>query len=447
MAEQNSKHKTMRGKKGLQSTKKIFSYIKDYLQEMLKAKRDGSKLIAWIGGPQTIPVEILHAMDILPQQIDSMAAVFAAKQLSERFIQITESKGYHHDLCTYYKTVYGYVLGGQDIPEVEGINWPEPDILLGSRSVCVLHPLGIRMLQRHFNVPTFIADDPLIHPRMDVHNEKDRWYKEHSTVGVGYKHPIKEYYLEYVKVQIRRLIAFLEDVSGKKLDWGRLRETVALSSKAAELFLEIQDLRRNVPCPVGAQDIMPLIGPGFYWAGLEMEVEIYQRARDEVREKVEKGEGAIPNERFRLFFEGIPPWYNLGLFTYLADRDAVSVAETYPFEFVHVMDPDRDPIDNLADKALRYMYNTSVQERSDLTLNQVEPYHLDGVIVWNSICCKIFTLFSPFMRYDLEKEFGIPTLILDADQADPREYNDAMVKNRIDAYLEMLDKRKQQKAV
>jgi benzoyl-CoA reductase/2-hydroxyglutaryl-CoA dehydratase subunit BcrC/BadD/HgdB len=300
------------------------------------------------------------------------------------------------------------------------------------------------MLERLLNVPTFMADNPTIHPRYDCHRNNERWYEEHPTVGTGYKHELDESYREYVKGQLRQEIAFLEQVGGKKLDMGRLRETIALSSRGAELFLEIMDLRRNVPCPVGAQDVMPLIGPSFYWAGDPREVEIYEAARDEVKQKAENGEGAIPEERFRLFFEGIPPWYILGLFNYMAERKAVSVAETYPFEFCHVMDPDKDPLDNLADKALSYMYNCSIQERSDLTLTQVAPYRLDGAVAWSSICCKIFALFSTFLRYDLDKEFGIPTLIVDADFADPRDYNDALVKNRIDAYIELLEQRKQQ---
>ncbi|MFC1857549.1 2-hydroxyacyl-CoA dehydratase subunit D [Thermodesulfobacteriota bacterium] len=441
MSVQTSPAKTERGKKNLRVTKTLFGQIKEYLQEMHAAKQDGSKMIVWNGGPQIIPMEILHAMDFLPQQIDSMAAVFAAKQLSKRFIEATERQGYSHDICSYYKTVFGYLLDGLDIPEVAGIDWPQPDLLLGSRSVCVLHPLGIRMFQRYLKIPAFVADTPLIHPRMDQHHEPEKRFAEHSTIGVHYKHAIDDHYLDYTKDQIRSLIKFLEEVSGKKLDYDRLREAVALSSRASELFLEIQDMRRNVPCPVGAQDIMPLIAPSFYWAGTQRAVTIYEEARDEVKENVAQGIGAIPDERFRLYFEGIPPWYHLGLFNYLAERGAVSVAETYPFEFVHVMDPDKDPLDNLTDKALRYLYNSPVQERSDMVLNYVRPYHIIGAIAWDAICCKIFTGFAKLMSYDLQKEFDIPTLIIDADQADPRDYHPAMVQNRLDAYLELLEER------
>ncbi|MFC1856600.1 2-hydroxyacyl-CoA dehydratase subunit D [Thermodesulfobacteriota bacterium] len=443
MSGQTSQLKTKRGKKNLQVTKTVFGQIKEYLQEMQAAKSDGSKMVVWNGGPQIIPMEILHAMDFLPQQIDSMAAVFAAKQLSKRFIEAAERRGYSHDVCSYYKTVFGYLLEGLDIPEVAGIDWPKPDLLLGSRSVCVVHPLGIRMLQRYLKVPAFVADTPLIHPRMDQHRNPQKRFSEHSTIGVHYKHAIEDHYIEYVKGQIRSLIKFLEEVSGKKLDYDRLREAVELSSKASELFLEIQDMRRNVPCPVGAEDIMPLIAPSFYWAGTQRAVKIYEEARNEVKENAAQGKGAIADERHRLYFEGIPPWYHLGLFNYLAEYGAVSVAETYPFEFVHVMDPDRDPIDNLADKALRYLYNMPDQERLDVILNSIDAYHIDGAVMWNSICCKIHTGFTGMMSYDLQKEFNIPTLVLDADQADPRDYHPATVQNRIDAYLELLQERKE----
>jgi len=437
----HSTKKNGRSRKGLQTARLVYLETKEYKKEMERAQEEG-KLIAWCGGGIT-SIEILYAMDIYPQHIDNMAAVFAAKQLSQEYIEFAEQDGFHHDLCSYYKTMYGYVVGGDKTdPRVADIAWPKPDLIIGANAVCTTHATGANILARHFNVPIFTFDVPTIHPRMDTHRDPERRYADHSYIGTDYKHDIERYYVDYVVEQNKRLIKFLEELTGRKLDMDRLKEVIALSSRASQLFLELQDLRKAIPCPVGVADIMSLIGPSFIWAGTQRAVDIYQQAVIEAKEKVAKGKGAIPNEKFRLFFEAIPPWYNLGLFNYLEERGAISVIEAYPLEFSYIMDPEK-PLESLAYKQLRYLYNYSMLERHDFYLRVAEEYKLDGAIMWNSICCKIFTAFSGLFRDRFAQVLDLPTLVLDADQADPRDYAEGQVKARIDAYLEMLEQKKQ----
>jgi len=70
-------------------------------------------------------------------------------------------------------------------------------------------------------------------------------------------------------------------------------------------------------------------------------------------------------------------------------------------------------------------------------------YQVEGVIYWNVICCKIFTGFAAYLKERLQKESGIPMIVLDADQADPRDYSEATVKSRIAAFMEILSANKQ----
>jgi benzoyl-CoA reductase/2-hydroxyglutaryl-CoA dehydratase subunit BcrC/BadD/HgdB len=41
----------------------------------------------------------------------------------------------------------------------------------------------------------------------------------------------------------------------------------------------------------------------------------------------------------------------------------------------------------------------------------------------------------------ISKEFKVPYLLFEADMADPRQYAEAQIKNRIDAFLEVLGER------
>lgn len=431
---------TGRGRKGLETSRQVYPALKAYKIEMEQAKEEG-KLIAWCGGGTT-SIEILHAMDILPQHIDNMAATFAAKQLSKEYCEAAEEDGLPHDFCSYYRTMWGYVKAGDKAdPRVASIAWPEPDLIVGSNSVCTTHANGTNMLARHFGVPVFNFDVPTVHPRMDVHRDPDHRYKEHSHIGTTYPHEFEEHYVNYVLEQNKRFIEFLETVTKRKLDADRLKEVVSLSSRASQFFFELQDLRRAVPCPVGGADIMSLVTPSFIWAGTERALRIYQEAAAEARGRVERGEGAIEHEKFRLFFESIPPWYNLGLFGYLEDQGAISVIEAYPLMFCCLMDFEK-PLESLARKQLSWLYNYSMIERHDFCLRAAETYHLDGAINWNVICCKIFAGFAPLFRDRFNDVLNLPVLTLDADQADPRDYAQGQVESRIDAFLELLEQRK-----
>ena len=436
-----AKAKTERSVKGLAAAKAIWPAIKAYKLEMDEAKKEGR--VAWCGGGMT-SIELLYAFGYLCQHIDNMAASFSAKQVSLDFILRAEQEGFPRDFCTYYKTVLGSMFSKmEDYPQLKVIDWPKPDILVGSNAVCITHARGIQDLQRRFNVPTFMFDMLKIPPRLDIHRGglEEAPY-EHSHLGSDYKHEIETQYLGYMVDQMRHFVEFLEGVTGQKADWGKIREAVELSRYMSSLFYEIQDLRKAVPCPIGGMDIMSLIAPTFIWAGSHRGIEIYEQAIKEAKEKIARGEGAVANEKFRLFFEAIPPWYSLGLFNYMQDRGGVSVIEVYPLEFAYdKLDPDY-PLESLAQKQLRYVYNYSVRERGDLTLRLIKEYKVDGYVHWNVICCKQFTGFATYMRDRCEQELGVPGVILDGDQSDLRDYNDGVVKGRIDAFFELLETKK-----
>jgi len=438
--------KTERSIKGLEATRRIWPATKAYKIEMEEHKKKGG-LSTWNGG-DTASLELLYALDILPQHIDSMATNFSAKQVSEDFILRSEEWGFPRDFCTYYKTVYGYLLSSvEEYPQIKPIAWPKPDLLVGGNSVCLTHPHGIRSLQKYFNIPAFIFDTP--HPayRMDKHDvdDKEATYAHHY-IGGSYQHEIEEQYIDYELKQQKRYIEFLEGVTGKKLDMGKLKECVRLSKYTSELSIEIDKLRHNVPSPIGGADIMSLMLVQFLWAGSHRGIDIYEQAIKEAKEKVARGEGALPEEKYRIFFEGLPPWYSLGLFNYMQNLGAVSAIEAYPLNWTYdKLDPDY-PLESLARKRISCLYTYSIRERGDLFIRRMKEFKIDGIIIWSDICCKQIAFFAEYIRERAEKELGIPGVVLDADQCDTRDYNEGVIKGRIDAFFELLDARKKKES-
>jgi len=77
----------------------------------------------------------------------------------------------------------------------------------------------------------------------------------------------------------------------------------------------------------------------------------------------------------------------------------------------------------------------------------MKEYQIDGLVVWSDICCKHYALFANYLKARAEKELGIPGLILDSDQCDPRDYNEGILKGRIDAFIEVLENRRKAKII
>lgn len=353
---------TQKATKALQSSRLVYPELKKYFQESWQAKQDKTRKVVWMAG--YFYPEIFHAFDMLPIAVDNIGATFGAKQLAATLCEWAEAKGYHRHICAYCKNALGYLTDGPKHPEIVSVlNVPPPDLVVGGLYTCNTHPHLAREYARILKVPLFIFDLPVIHPRMDRHQPYDPHpWAAHSYYGCDYKHIIEPHYLDYCMRQNKNLISFLEHHSGKKFDLGKFKEILALSDRASALVEEVQDYRKAVPCPAGAVDMYPFLTPMFLWKGTERCVELLEKLAEEVREKVKKKEGAIPNERYRLVVQEIPPWYSLGIYDYLAQRGAISCMEAYTVMFALRYDPDY-PLESLAYAQLSFHDNYSTPDK------------------------------------------------------------------------------------
>jgi benzoyl-CoA reductase/2-hydroxyglutaryl-CoA dehydratase subunit BcrC/BadD/HgdB len=175
---------------------------------------------------------------------------------------------------------------------------------------------------------------------------------------------VRDHYIAYQKSQFEGLIAFLEQQTGKKLDRDRLWEVIRLSDKAWDLWYEIDRMRVAVPCPMPAQDHFSTMVAAYYFSGTPVAVDFYQGLYDEVKEKVDKGLGVIPEEKYRILYGGgLPPWHTLWIFNYFESFGAVFVIENVyrGYDPVEVPSSVKDPVEFLAWRT--FLVFTSVTRR------------------------------------------------------------------------------------
>jgi benzoyl-CoA reductase/2-hydroxyglutaryl-CoA dehydratase subunit BcrC/BadD/HgdB len=411
--------KPTKSKKRLTTAKELSKIIVEYYQECNQARGMG-KPVGWMP-PMNGGIEIFYAMDLQPVFPENWSPICAAFGLTPENFRVTEEMGYSPDLCGYLRNINGYVYGLMRNGGGPLGGLPEPDLIISPGAGCIPVMKIFHIMEERFpNAKVFRADLP--------------------QVAVE---DIRADHLRYAVSEIERLIEFLSEATGRRLDYDRLAEVVVLSDRACALWDEIMAYRKSIPTPFSAAEI----GIMFVMVtrqGTQTAVDYLTRVRDEVRERAHSKIGVIENERVRLFWDNIPPWYNMGLLNYFENMGGVMVAETYSAAWSLRLDV-KNPIEALAMKSLMsypMVSCVSIKKRKEMVLKACREYHIDGAILHSNKSCHPITLGQMDIKRALEKELGIPSLVIDGDHMDERNFSMAQFQTRADAFMEMLLRKK-----
>ena len=188
--------------------------------------------------------------------------------------EVSEGMGFSRDLCGYLRNIVGYVYGPMNEEGTPLGGLPEPDLIISAYGGCVPAMKILHTMERRF-------------PQAKVHTAE--------LPQVGYEN-IRQYHLDYCVSETHRLIDWLTETTGRKLDYDRLKEVVRLSDRACELWDEIMGYRRFIPTPISAAEL----GVMFVMVtrqGTQVAVDFLTELRDEVKERAENGIGMIEEER------------------------------------------------------------------------------------------------------------------------------------------------------
>jgi benzoyl-CoA reductase/2-hydroxyglutaryl-CoA dehydratase subunit BcrC/BadD/HgdB len=126
--------------------------------------------------------------------------------------------------------------------------------------------------------------------------------------------------------ELRRMVEFLEEQTGHHLNIERLREVIEESNRQHELWAEYNELRRAVPCPMGAgKGAQAWLLAQNYLVGDPRGTEWFRQLVGLAERRVAEGRGDVPDERLRLFWFDIRPVWFLDVSTWLKDEWKASV--------------------------------------------------------------------------------------------------------------------------
>ena len=109
------------------------------------------------------------------------------------------------------------------------------------------------------------------------------------------------------------------------------------------------------------------------------------------------------------------------------------------FGFRH--DPDR-PLESIAEFLYGNNDYLSMGPRSDMLEYYAKEYQADAMIIHSVKSCRAYSVGQGAIREEFIQNRGLPTLHIESDIADPRYYQEAQLRNRIDAFFELMEHKK-----
>jgi benzoyl-CoA reductase/2-hydroxyglutaryl-CoA dehydratase subunit BcrC/BadD/HgdB len=442
MTEEKKPEERKKRRTATEAASKIGPMVKAAIGGTVKAREEGKPLA------YTFIVccydEIIRAMDVVPIWTENYAGICGAKRDAQRFLERAEAENFSRSLCTYALCGLGFDAWREELgempPDAPWGGQARPDMMLGSGQILCDPRNKWYQAAQHYMPDVPIYDVGLPWPLY----EDDYDYRE-----------VQDYYVKYIVEELRGLVKFLEKHTGRKMDWERLSELVDLSDRTWNLIWEAYELRKAVPTPMGTGDAMNTMVPMVFMMGTQEAYDYYKDLYDELKQKIAKKEGVIPDEKYRLLWGGgLPSWFALSDFNYFNSKGAVFPVETTyrMVEAIYNFDIDlskiTDPLEHIAWRWIKFWtyWHDRARKRPgshpdvEQLIKYIEDYKIDGIVMHEAFSCRSWHPGLIWKLNLLKKVYrDIPSLVLESDIVDISSYNEADTRARIDAFIDTLE--------
>lgn len=413
----------------LQTTKMVGKLVDAYWEELRNAPKMGKKVV-WTCGPPSS--QILFASQGIPfHYAEPFGAYVAGRHMQAPFLAACHDLGYSPDVCGYEKISFGHIQLSRT-GEMQNIDkkydLPTPDFAFTARC-CPNHASFVDAVGRIYGIPTVQIDVPYAYEPPAAYAES----------------------VAYVKRQIMEtLVPFIEKHTGKKYDFDKLSEWMKNLQDTVRCRHEFMEAGKLHPAPLTFFDAMLSIAMVVSLAGRPEATEYSLQLKAEVDERIAKKEGALSEERHRIYFDHIPIWYKVGWLSNKLAAAGVNIVvanythgEGFP-RYPETFDPAK-PVDSMADFLIRNNRCALPHYKLQWMVDACRDYDCDGAMFHNNRTCRYFAVDQLEAAKEIERKLGIPTVIFDGDTCDPQFLSEAQLENRLDAFIEQLETRKANK--
>lgn len=379
----------------LRATQKMTDMVLDLNHEAVKGEKPYVLTTIWA------PSEILYALDIIPICVESTATSLAGFGLSDEFLGIAEKNFHTPETCSILRCGVGAVIDKL---------FPQPQAAIAMTHLCDAGAKVNSTASRVYDCPYFLIDVP----------------QERGEEAVS-----------YVARQLEEMAHGLSDITGRKLNKQKLAQAIELSNHARKFALRVNELRQAMPSPMRGSEALAYLNMIALGFGSKKAVDIYRSLAKELEKRVAKKFTPLGEERYRLLWLHVRPYFRSRLFDYLEKEKKASVA----FEEVNQiywdeLDPEQ-PFRSVAQRLVLNSVNGPIDSYTDILIDLAQKYKVDGVLHYAHWGCR-WNYGRLRVIKDAFQKKGIPFVSIDCDSASSQNYFEGQLNSRIDTFLDML---------
>ena len=307
--------------------------------------------------------------------------------------------------------------------------FPKCDLLISMGSLCDALPKTDEALGIYFNIPV-----QYINCCQDRGADWEDMYRS------------KDFYANEIKKAQKRV----SGVVGFEVTNDMVNEARRIRRDAAIYANKIYDL-------VIGSDPMPISAAAMQYIRIFRAMPVSRSTQEglneaskllyeEVEERVNRGVGVVEKGAPRILYAPLVS---------IADPSIIHMIEelgiAIPLTEDTILVPDgelrpqmdergrgEDPWERVAYALIQRSIEASVPMRIRAVSGAVKRYHLDGVLNLFHYSCRYFAGDPLILKDAVEKETGVPVMVLEGDLYDPRFYTAEQLRTRVEAFGEML---------
>ncbi len=385
-----------------------------YFGDLFEAARTGTPKIAWC--TSVGPAELLVACGFRVFFPENHGAMLGATRMATDLIPAANAAGYSPEICSYLTSDVGSFLKGETpMAKMPGYEFPKPDVLVYNTNQCRDVQEWMAFYQREFDVPMMGVSTPRgLNQVTDVH-------------------------IDASARQIEAMVEPLTAITGRPLDMDRFKEIVQLSRTLSEKWKAVLEAASAVPTPINFFDSTIHMGPAVVMRGDPRAIEYYDLLLAELNDCITQGVGSLPDEKVRLYWEGMPIWGKLRDHSeFLAAQQTSVVASTYCSSWIFdAFDPD-DPFRSMGRAYTEIFIVRSDEWKEAYLKREIEKYKIDGILYHDAKTCPNNSNNRYGLPERLREKTGVPYIVMSGDLNDLRCYSEEQSRTNMEAFIEQL---------
>jgi benzoyl-CoA reductase/2-hydroxyglutaryl-CoA dehydratase subunit BcrC/BadD/HgdB len=404
-------------RKRIEASKELNQLMSDYYHELDSASKNANQKIAWCSSVG--PAEILRSLDFNVYFPENHSAMLGSARMATDLIPYANAIGYSPEICSYLTADIGAYLKNitplsKAYPDIKSI--PKPDVLVFNTNQCREVQDWFAWYANEFKVPLFGISTP-------------------RTVG-----EVTDSHIIFIAEQMEGLVEDLEKISKTNYDLKKLKEVLSLSRECSDLWKKVLDTAANIPSPFTFFDGTIHMGPAVVLRGTQQAVDYYNIILSELNDRITDGIAAVENEKYRLYWEGMPIWGRLRHYSELfASLKVCVVASTYCNSWIFSAFDETDPFRSMAKAYLELFIVRSDEYKENYIEKMKDFFKIDGIIFHDAKTCPHNTNSRYGMPQRIEIDLGIPNLVINGDLNDTRCLSDEQSQTSIEAFIEQLE--------